>query len=1098
MPRLIDPYQQFVAQALHDPSDPRLAPGVHLRLFADPWLGLPVQPFEVYRTQVDLRERKTRRLRTGRMGNARVTLPVYVRPEEPLVMDLTREGRVVWVHVHTSAGPSDHRYFSPGSFEIEAHVHSPRGPRRAAHRTEPPFVLSGTRLDQLVIRGQGYVNAIDIYTSDQFTVDEDALWRYLDLPVTKTPLYRGFPNAEARAFGRVERGAARRMSPHQDPSVSNPSTAPTWSPAEELDRVRDRQASIGDPLKTLTHLAQREEQRTVTDVQTVTASNGTIGSAEIPVLPSLLQMLFDPGIARYLGFADVDASPLSTETGVLLQYWIRGVFAIPTEWARLYPEFAVTDEPPAVTPSTPRTQLYETLERNPLSDVDFRRLRTTNTVLGGTSVLRSTRLGDRLRSRLGGFRGRPQIEPQLLPEEGTFDLDRFSGYSFATLWTVATVPYGLPPAPPPAPEYEGRSYGGWMPAQPPTAERKITISLSGLEVGGVLAMARHERRGVLRINDRQPAESVRAPLLVPSLQANRSRDAADFDDRTAPPEAFRYRIAQSDVFGRWSSWMNLYVPEGDRPRPPGADLTLFYSPPEVTPDTAGPQSGTLILDVPVPPEESLPPGGRLLDHLEVQAGSVQGVFADVEVALDGPGVSPSSSGVQVTERADASTGTTRLSIAIPGPAIDRAGSEDIEVRVRWVDNGFARSSEWAVTTRTLLDPRPPEQLPPFDTLQYASRADAQGRSRVTLTWTPASRQRRFRIYYADETRLRAADSSLDSALGEERDPAARATTIKNHATDLARGAFELITPDPIEIAGGQATTPHTFEHEVSGSLRVLSVYRVVPVSEANVEASFADAPIACFGVPPSDAPPRPFLAAHLKRDADGIALSPPEVDLVVEVPRGSVPPATARLRRSHTTTDPSRMPVVVTQPLPPDPSGDGAPAEEGDRRSYTITDDGPIQDLAPQLSLAWWMTYHYRVEVQGGPLPGSTRPGAWSRTSAPATLSTIPPEPPAPIESFNVTTSPRRARLAWTHPDRLDGGPMGRYRFDVYGRRPGETDRYLGSLYADTSPSRGGRRDLTDAFTFEHVDDHDPSMAYRVILVDPIGRSSAPSASVAA
>ena len=99
-----------------------------------------------------------------------------------------------------------------------------------------------------------------------------------------------------------------------------------------------------------------------------------------------------------------------------------------------------------------------------------------------------------------------------------------------------------------------------------------------------------------------------------------------------------------------------------------------------------------------------------------------------------------------------------------------------------------------------------------------------------------------------------------------------------------------------------------------------------------------------------------------------------------------------------------------------------------------------------------------------------------------------------------ATRSGDAVEIRWEHPDPLRGGSLGGYQLDLYRQLPGEPERFLTSISADAAPSAGGRNpDRTGQFHFldepeAGADPIPPGTSYRVVLMDPIGRASPPSA----
>jgi hypothetical protein len=214
--------------------------------------------------------------------------------------------------------------------------------------------------------------------------------------------------------------------------------------------------------------------------------------------------------------------------------------------------------------------------------------------------------------------------------------------------------------------------------------------------------------------------------------------------------------------------------------------------------------------------------------------------------------------------------------------------------------------------------------------------------------------------------------------------------------------------------------------------------------------------------------------------------------LTITVPVGPTPAARYRLRRATATSDATLMQVVGEGLVGPRPAGDPAP------QVTTIVDTG-TSPSGPRTSLAPWLRYTWRVEVQGAPAPGGGPVGEWSSSSAPVESTIMPPDPPAGVENLAVNRDAAGVHVQFTHPAPLAAGGSAGYTVDVYRQRAGESLRLLKSLPGQAPPPTG--RGDNVAGTFDVLDDDVGAIAgtlYRVVVTDPIGRASPPSKPVEA
>jgi hypothetical protein len=85
--------------------------------------------------------------------------------------------------------------------------------------------------------------------------------------------------------------------------------------------------------------------------------------------------------------------------------------------------------------------------------------------------------------------------------------------------------------------------------------------------------------------------------------------------------------------------------------------------------------------------------------------------------------------------------------------------------------------------------------------------------------------------------------------------------------------------------------------------------------------------------------------------------------------------------------------------------------------------------------------------------------------------------------------------LSWQHPDALLGGSAGHYSLEVFRTLPGEHGKLAFSILADAPQADGGRAsDRTGSFTWTDPGPAPAGTTYQVVVIDPIGRRSAPSA----
>ena len=404
------------------------------------------------------------------------------------------------------------------------------------------------------------------------------------------------------------------------------------------------------------------------------------------------------------------------------------------------------------------------------------------------------------------------------------------------------------------------------------------------------------------------------------------------------------------------------------------------------------------------------------------------------------------------------------------PPLAPAERRTLTVTGVWSDSEGRESRRSPAARAEAADPRAPAGLVLPNLLDYASRPDGLGRSRVRLAWAGAEPPLSYRVYRSDESTLvehlrrpGVPGAAVLQRLGEVEAAPDRAKVFRDNAGLFDSSCFELLTATPLPGSGGGMS----YDDEVSGSLGVLVFYRVVPVSELGAEAPFADCSLLVFGVPNTPAPPVPLLSA---------AADPGDstrVRLTVTVPEGANDPVLARLRRSRAGGEETlRMPVVAT-------------VKVVDRRAELL--DTGTAPWAPGLLLAPWSTYTWRAEVQGPPEPGSGLAGAWSPPSAPASVRVLPNGPPAALQPGTAAVSGAEVEIAFAALEPLDAGPEEAYSIDLYRQAPAGSAVASGAV-GSFAPAAIRRPDGT--YLVRDPAAPPPGTVYLGEVADPLDRRS--------
>lgn len=1063
------------AQAISSRNDPHLAPGIHLRLFVDPKLGLPIFPFRVYRVNLgsfpDGGAVRTDSViwtdSSGAGGATKTTPPSFLVQATNAVtawLPPASVGTCCWMQVdvppdpprivsevpsHAASQDAATEETGPAvlgtgdnTFDMRALVEGKYGPAVVARAAARPWQMAASRIERVRVEGSGEILGVRWLDAKRFAPSLSvAPWRLWSLPVPSGQSYSNIGSFSADADARVSRGAPKRLAMY-DALTSTPATAPSiFNPgAADVARMAVLAAQPKAWLNTIINSGATLPYE-ATDIQQIKDDQRPdIGTATINCLSAVLSACLDASMARCLGFADVDDQPPGDGLSVVA-YIIRGAWQL---------NLTAVNNDPRLKSTIPQAAYVDNL----------------------SSILP------------------PGVTPH--PKQQGPYLDMY------TVAVASKAQSGLRPEPP---TLKTVVAGPWAPLTPPAAEREMVVRVEGLAGAAGVAMARKEGTVLKRVNPALPNSSLGSALLPLPPDDTHKPGVSDFFDRHAAPTVTGYRLAQRDWFGRWSEWAEIGASIGARPKPPRPVLTFDYTPPPPTMNgSVVPLSGTILLKVPIPKPETLPPGSLALSKLEVDLNGVM-----TETMLPSP--LPADNHLQVVRT---------------GPAIPRAGIGQATIVARWVNSANVKSDDSETIKRKLWDPRPAEGVNLAFSLEYGSRPDITGKSRLELRWTRTGVQKRFRVFYADETTIVSAIEKIKTdgpanlkpeailILGELKTKKTmfdRATLFKDHRNFLNRDMFELLTSTPIE-AGEENQV--RFVHQVSGSLRVLSFFRIVSVTEANVESDFASSLLIPYAVPNSPRAAQPLIDVEQLLTDDPVSLraavrvktdilppqtlGEPAVSVSIRVPLGTAEAVGYRLRRSSSAaTDPMRMPVVRTGLVPP--------PLNGDMQQVVLTDTNADANADAPGKLKFWNTYMWRAETRAAKEPVTGAPeGEWGQASAPVSLTLIPPDPPQPVTDLRIVVDPKTRTLdvVCTHPVRLDGGAIGRYKLDVYRQRPGERETYLKSIFADAPPASGGQ-DSSGQMRIRDASSAIPrGTRYRIIVVDPMGRSSVPSAAVQA
>ena len=863
---LLAPSWALSALALDSGNDPHLAPGRHLRLLPAPDLGLPLLPLRVHRA--NLGNPATAIVGVGNTSmwrsDVRCTdskgnelIPPFTMPADGLVdVWLPAGAQSPAIHVEPDLA-------MPYDLIAELLSHGSKGDTVVTSRSSKPYTLCAPRVEHLRLRGAGRVLAIRWVNAAAATLRYGfgTPWRIWSLPLVQAQTYyTPASDALAAAEARVYRGAPRRDPLQRVPHVVGPAAAPPIPQPDkaEWQRLETARTEIAGWLPKLTGIigSPHAERLKHMSPNPNPSPDGTLGSVDVslPVVESLWLSALDPGLARWVGFSDVDQGhELPTTPGDIVVYVIAGVWqASRTRWWQHDPQATL------LAPAA--------LADNAAFDAD---------------------------------KQSPLVRPPL------------AAPPYWSLMAVAATAVGVPAARPAAPYFEAVRHRAWLPAVPPAARREIALEFGGLATGPGLAIARKENGDWVTVN-RKRSDGQILPLVPGTAAATPPPPNAPPGargrvlDRQAVPGELEYRAAQCDLVGRWSEWGVGKGTAEPRPAPPVPQPSLHpVWPDEATWPGSGALAPTLRISVPVPVNAKLAPGSRPLTALRIRLDNGQpfdtplpgGPGGDtLVVSRPGPGLQPC-----------ASTTITLVAWWVAGPDASKA-SESIERPLHdprppapvSFDAVLAYGSRPDTSGKSRIELRwTPPAGQASARVSHASETVLRGRIEAAIA-TPTQPDTPQQQAWLAALHVARDEISVATTLP------ARAAAIVAHARHYPRAWFEFLERDPRLQPTAEAGR-HV--HEVSGKLQTLALYRVVPISASNVEGPFADSPMIAFAVPNALPPPQPLLEAR----AVGTSAT-----LTLTVPPAAEPAARFRLRRTRGRSDTvSALPVVATGTLLP-------------------------------------------------------------------------------------------------------------------------------------------------------------------------------------
>ena len=1006
MPSMLAPPRILSALAfsVQPDSDPDLQPGTHLRIFAGLGASFPLGPLVVRGFTIEREPEQCgffAQNSRGEWGGS----------------DFGDDG-----FLEVSLIPGDAAGFTTTSIQIDessasiqAAVLLDHAGRVVAVRDRGPFVFSGPVLHKLRIWGSGQLVILKWTAPDQMAQelqgDSGSILSTLSLPVKGLfPWYLG-TQTQHDGMKRVFTGAPFRFNPMDRP-FGNLNGA---QPGDEMNRVEMARASlqVDGGLDGLV-------ERLVSDGETLpwmqqermpdlgTTPNGRAKLAHIGRVSTLQLSAADPGLARYLGFADRIEDLPGDRWQTLTAF---GLFAFsPEDYRRRGLDLS------SIEGHTPDNHLVQAYGEN---------LRTAT--------------GDDL-----------QHVVRELAEHAVRN-----GLAIAPLAvTLDPVPQWLPPVVPKPQVFERRWQG--IKDNAPAHLYRASFAFEDLPMVSQYGMARQEGGGWVSRNERFVELDRAVPGVFGSetdtslrrteLGGDSLRSAALLADHDINAEdgSTDFAVWASDVFGRFPENTDPFTVEPPpRPRPPAPVLRFKFErrqgviPPN---EMSGLVSVQIAVPDPLPVDEPFPLDdvGRLgaavivprLDKLPAGSFGIAAIRLGIDALRPDP-IDLSASGItnHVLEVPAVSDEVTRF--AVVGQYIDSEGNE----------------SEIASVDFEVRNFRAPVLLKTGVGLFWSSDPGPAPEVEVKLRWN-APAGSRHRVYLADQAAMQiTAQDVADDPVGAT---SRGLVAVKGANREGIKKHFRLLTDPPLEARDGVAT----LATQLPRSLETVQFLRVVPLGSDGEEADFAKCGIVAVAVPESRRPAAPRLDASVdpatgaarltvSTDAvDEIVLRRDEPGLFEVAERGDRPPL-ANIRRAVAGV---ADPIYARQVGSPAPmSRDAATG----RYVATLDDDNGGSGLEPFVSYIYWAEWRMPPERR---LPADFTEEDSEITPVDATSSEDRPRPKSPPSAPRAVmrmpaTAPVAPDIAAVQIERLAGATPDTIALRIRVADPPKAHKLAGKRY---------------------------------------------------
>ncbi|RKF19861.1 hypothetical protein DBZ36_05225 [Alginatibacterium sediminis] len=1099
----------FSAHALPaQENEAHVQSGNHLRLSHNPLLGLPKTPFVVWRAVLDNTKALQRRNQVSWFDSngEQLTTPFDVHPNNPVTAYLSlAAGEVcMWAEVFAKPAQSaldilasdrlsiptrpsfnatrrinhlrpfvrprstralslarntvlSERFLVKKSLTVEAFVPSHQGPVAIAKCKHPRYAFSAPGIIELKVTGTGTVTNLEWFERNDTLDANFKPWQLLSLPHTGGSRYISMDNARAHAQQRVSHGAPKRKPLQETLNTPSPADAPPASSDEELKRVTSFAHTLDIDLEALINDLSMPEtahisMQNVVDENLSTNEQRKLGTIESNRLGVILQSCLDPGIANWLGYKTYD-SDFTDKTSQLVVYYVTGYWDIET-LRKPRDKFSTSDK-----------ILAKFLgQEGTLNNDDS----------GSSNDVRSSQSFSPLEVHQQLQAISKKMGPSFKLSPNGLNLDpkaRLTSFSCIAIADRGSDLSDLEPV-----KIDSHEHVRWQPATPPQTRREVRLGITKTGIGATLAgnklTINTDTRQALNATN-QGKYHLPLALALPGEHERKSQSPKPGDgnlyDREAIDSDIRYAVAQQDYFGRWSSWAKVVNSPGPRPKPPRPVYQAVYIMPK---DLELSTRGEISIKVHVPTPESMPLASHLLHKFELRLSDLAtGQTQSVVEVLDNP-TNPAQT----------------LEFLVDGPILQATEQRKWRLLANWIDSQGQESIDSEAIVLTMTDPRPPQQLVSVDSLNYSARPDITGKAWIHFEWPTQASQSSFAVYYSDENRLLSYLESNEIQHGDLLDSLKLATSVAAKAS-LLRANSQVFPSHLFErlenVAFKISQSKYGFKHSVSGSLKVLSFYKVVAQSSSGSRPEFELVPMLSYGVPNTAPPAKPTVSVTpvLPNENGGEYLA----NITLKLIAGQTQGARYRIRRSSQGAENAlRMPIL------PMNERDTLPVPDVDGVQIASLEDNGELVIESQARLRPWIRYYWVGEVQGLPESGSAVEGLWSEASDAFSTILVPPkEPSAPIgliaEGKPSSSGFKKVKLKFSYEHAFYSSERGGYVARIYMKRPGQAQQLVREEVVNGS----------GPFAFRDLSSPQESLpadtTFRVFIVDPAGRVGLPA-----